>query len=118
MRFQFTHPIWLWALLVAVPWVVWLTVKSDVQVSPWRRWTSMAIRLLVLLALVFALAGIQWKRPQEGMNVFYLLDRSDSIPSPQQDAAREYVNKTSALKKKVDNAGVIIFGTDAAVEFM
>ncbi len=118
MRFQFTHPIWLLALLVAVPWVVWLAAKSDVQVSPWRRWTSMAIRLLVLLALVFALAGIQWKRPQEGMNVFYLLDRSDSIPSAQQEAARGYVNKTSALKKKVDNAGVIIFGTDASVEFM
>jgi len=34
------------------------------------------------------------------MNVFFVLDRSDSIPSPQQEAAKEYVNKGSKQKKK------------------
>ena len=76
MNFQFTNPNWLWTLLPAVPWLVWLSWKSDVQIGAWRRWTALVLRLLVVLALVLAMAGLQWKRPIEGMTVFYLLDRS------------------------------------------
>lgn len=116
MNFQFTHPWWLALLPVAAGWIGWLTWKTDVQVSPWRRWTALAVRSLVVLALVLALAGLQWLRPVEGMNVFFLLDRSDSVPAAQQDAAREYVNGAFARKKSIDRAGVLVFGTDAAVE--
>src|SRR6059036_12326 len=116
MNFQLTNPAWLWLLLIAVPWTVWLTVKSDVQISAWRRWTAFGLRLVIVLALILAIAGLQWKRPQEGMNVFFLLDRSDSIPPEQQEAARLYVSKASALKKPIDKAGVLAFGTDAAID--
>jgi hypothetical protein len=92
MRFQFTHPWMLSVLPLAVAWMVWLWVKSDVQISAWRRWISLVLRLLVTVAVCLALAGFQWLRPQEGLNVFYLLDRSDSIPSAQQEQARELVN--------------------------
>ncbi|MEY4385527.1 MAG: hypothetical protein RLY20_810 [Verrucomicrobiota bacterium] len=117
MNFHFTHPIWLFALVPALAWVVWLAVKSDVQTAKWRRWTSGTIRVLVLLAIVLAIAGIQWLRPIEGMNVFFLLDRSDSIPSAQQDAAKEQVNKFAAKMERVDKGGVIAFGSEAAIEF-
>jgi uncharacterized membrane protein len=50
------------------------------------------------------------------MNVFFLLDRSDSIPSVQQESARAYVTTASAEKKKNDNVGVLVFGTEAAIE--
>ncbi len=116
MNFQFTHPAWLAALLPAIAWVVWLTWKSDVQVSPWRRWTAFSVRLLVVLALILALAGLQWLRPVEGMNVFFVLDRSDSIPSAQQEAAREYVNEAVRSKKSMDQAGVLVFGSEAGIE--
>jgi len=110
MNFQFTNPGWLLLLLVAAPWTVWLTLRSDVQISAWRRWTAFGLRLVIVLALILAIAGLQWKRPQEGMNVFFLLDRSDSIPPEQQEAARLYVSKASALKKPIDKAGVLAFG--------
>jgi uncharacterized membrane protein len=116
MKFQFTHPIYLLLLIPALAWVIWFAWKSDVQVSAWRRWVGFGIRVTVLLALVFALAGFQWLRPLEGMNVFFALDRSDSIPSAQQDAARDYINKASKQKKKIDKGGVIVFGTDASIE--
>src|SRR5260221_5192396 len=116
MRFQFTHPLYLLLLLPAMAWVIWFAWKSDVQVSRWRRWMALGIRITVVSALVFAIAGLQWLRPLEGMNVFFLLDRSDSIPSPQQEAARDYVNKASKQKNKVDKAGVIIFGSEASIE--
>jgi uncharacterized membrane protein len=116
MNFQFTHPAWLLLLFAAVPWTVWLTLKSDVQVSGWRRWTAFGLRLVIVSALILAVAGLQWKRPQEGMNVFFLLDRSDSVPSAQQEAARAYVTRISQTKKKNDNVGVLVFGTEASIE--
>ena len=84
MHFQLTNPWWLLLLPAAGAWVIWLSWKSEVQVSPWRRWTAMGIRLVMVMALVLALAGLQWLRPLEGMNVFFVLDRSDSVPSSQQ----------------------------------
>jgi len=113
---RFTHPEFLWLLPVAWAWLVWLFWKSDVQIGAARRWTAFGIRLVVAGLLVIAIAGLQWLKPQEGMNVFFLLDRSDSIPSPQQEAARKFVNQTAAAKKKEDKAGVLVFGTEAAIE--
>ncbi len=116
MTFQFSNPVWLLALAPAAAWVLWLCWKSDVQIGAWRRWTALVLRLLVVLALCGAMAGLQWRKPQEGMTVFYMLDRSQSVPSPQQDAARTYVNQASKSKKANDTAGVLVFGAEAAIE--
>ncbi len=115
---QFSHPYWLLAALPALAWIVWLAWKTDVQIGAWRRWAALGLRTVICLALVFAIAGFQWLLPVEGMNVFFVLDRSDSIPSGQQDAAKGLVNQLAGLKKKDDKAGVIIFGTDASIDRM
>ncbi|MEW6161445.1 MAG: VWA domain-containing protein, partial [Verrucomicrobiota bacterium] len=117
MNFQFTNPYWLVLLPPALAWVVWLTWKSDVHIGPWRRWTALCVRVIIVSFLVLAAAGLQWLRPLEGMNLYFVLDRSDSIPSAQQEAARNYVNKASARKKSIDNVGVVVFGSDAGIEF-
>ncbi|MEO5804653.1 MAG: vWA domain-containing protein, partial [Verrucomicrobiota bacterium] len=116
MNFQFANPLFLLLLAPAMAWVIWLAWKSDVQISAWRRWTVFILRTLIVFALVLAIAGLQWKKPLEGMNVYFLLDRSDSVPSAQQEAARDLVNKFSTQKKKTDKAGVLVFGTDAGIE--
>src|ERR1051325_11599762 len=116
MTFQFTHPYYLLLLAPALGWVLWFAWKSDVQIGAWRRWTAVMIRIIVVTALVLAVAGLQWRRAVEGMNVFFVLDRSDSIPSAQQDAAKELVNRMAKQKHNVDKAGVIVFGTEASIE--
>jgi uncharacterized membrane protein len=116
LNFQFTHPLYLLLLAPALAWVIWFAVKSDVQVSEWRRWVSLAVRVIVLLCVIFAIAGLQWLLRVEGMNVFFLLDRSDSVPAPQQDTAKNFVNNITKQKNKVDKAGVIVFGTEASIE--
>ena len=118
MSFQFTHPYFLLALIPALAWVIWFAWKSDVQISHWRRWLALAIRILVLTAIVFAIAGLQWLRPLEGMNLFFVLDRSDSVPSGQQEAAEGLVYKMAGQKKAVDKAGLIVFGADASIDRM
>ena len=115
---QFSHPYWLLAALPALAWIFWLAWKTDVQIGAWRRWAALGLRTVICLALVFAIAGFQWLLPVEGMNVFFVLARSDSIPSGQQDAAKGLVNQLAGLKKKDDKAGVIIFGTDASIDRM
>jgi len=116
MHLQFTHPIYLLLLLPALAWVFWFALKSDVQVGAWRKWMALVVRLIVVVAIVFAIAGLQWLLPIEGMNVFFVLDRSDSVPAEQQETAKNYINATSKLKKNGDKGGVIVFGTDASIE--
>ena len=116
MPFQFTNPSWLLLLPLVVGWVVWLALQSDVQAGPARRWTALTLRLVIATALVLAIAGLQWRKPLEGMNVYFLLDRSDSVPSAQQERARELVNELAGDKKPVDRGGVVVFGNGAAIE--
>jgi uncharacterized membrane protein len=116
MNFQFTNPMWLLALPPALAWVVWLAWKSDVQTSRWRRWVSGLIRVVVVTLLVLAVAGIQWLKALEGMNVYFALDRSDSVPAAQQEAARKYVNEAFGRKKAPDKGGVLVFGTESSIE--
>jgi uncharacterized membrane protein len=116
MNLQFTQPLLLALLLPAAAWTLWLAWRSDVSLTPWRRWVSTLLRLVVILLLVAALAGMQWKQPQEGMNTFFLLDRSDSIPPAQQEQARDSANKWAKAKKLTDNAGFLVFGSEAALE--
>ncbi|HAB17298.1 MAG TPA: VWA domain-containing protein, partial [Verrucomicrobiota bacterium] len=116
MFLQFTHPEWLVLLLPAVAWTVWLAWKSDASLTPWRRWASFGLRLLIVLMLGLSIAGVQWKRPQDGMNIFFMLDRSDSVPSSQQEQVRDLANRWAKNKDERDKGGFLIFGTDAALE--
>ncbi|HTD67161.1 MAG TPA: VWA domain-containing protein [Candidatus Limnocylindria bacterium] len=116
MNFQFTHPAYLLALLPALAWVLWLFWKTDVQIGTFRRWVALVLRVVIVSALVLAIAGLQWKQPLEGVNVMFVLDRSDSIPSPQQEAAFKYAQRIAGEKKKEDRLGYLVFGSDAALE--
>lgn len=116
MPVTFTHPLWLWLLPPALAWTIWLVLRSEVGLAPWRRYCSAAVRIVALLLLVLGVAGIQWKKPVEGMNAFFLLDRSDSVPSSQQESSRSQANRWAKGAKKEDKAGYLIFGADAALE--
>lgn len=116
MSLHFAQPWWLLAFAVGCLWVLGLGVRSDAQLSRWRRWTVIGVRLLILGCLCGALAGAQWMTSQDGMNVFYLLDRSDSIPVGQQESAREWVQKSLESKGARDRAGVVLFGSQASIE--
>ena len=116
MSFQFTHPVWLLALIPALGWVVAVGWKTDVSLGQVRRWLTFVVRSVLTLAIVLALAGLQHRKPLDAMNVFFLLDRSDSIPSVQQETALRYVNDAVKRKETRDNAGVLVFASDAALE--
>ncbi|MDB6131187.1 MAG: putative rane protein, partial [Verrucomicrobiales bacterium] len=116
MKFYFSNPIWLWALIPVLGWVCWFGLRSSLSLSPWRKALSIALRIIIVLLALFALAGLQLQKPIEGMNTFYLLDRSQSVPFAQQEAARLMVIRQISQKKPNDKVGVVVFGADAAIE--
>src|SRR5262249_6834454 len=116
MHFRFTQPLFLLLLAPAFAWIIWLSLRSYAQLTPFRRWLAFGLRALVLLLLIFSLAGLQWLRQVEGMNTFFVLDRSESVPPTQQDTSRDFVNQMADKKKHEDKAGVIVFGTEASIE--
>jgi uncharacterized membrane protein len=116
MPFDFTHPLWLWLLPAAGVWTLWLAARSDAVLSPGRRRASSVLRLILITLTLLGLSGVRWRRPVEGMNTFFLLDRSDSVPSALQESARATANRWAREAEKSDKAGYLVFGTDAALE--
>ena len=96
MAFQWTHPHWLWLGLVAIPWMVWWHMRTDHVMAKWKRHLILALRLIITLLILLGLAGLQWLRPMEGMNVVYLLDRSESLSADQKQRALSYVSEDNA----------------------
>jgi len=116
MRFGFTDPIWLWLLLPAWGWTLWWHLRSDVALSPRRRAAALATRALITLLAILALAGFEWRKPLEGMNAFFLLDVSKSVPGEYQPQMLKYIQRVAADKEKADRAGIIVFGDGASIE--
>lgn len=117
MNIQFSNPAFLW-LLLAIPWIGMLGFRSDSSLGKWRLGCVCLLRICIFIALILAMAGLQWLSPQAGMNVVFLLDRSESISKEQQAAARQYVNAIAPLKRDSDRVGVLVFGGDAGIEQM
>ncbi|NUQ64244.1 MAG: VWA domain-containing protein [Pirellulales bacterium] len=108
---------WYLLLLLLVPMLWALSFRRMGVLGPWRRWFALGLRTLVMVLLIFALAGAQMVHTSDRLTVIYLLDQSLSIPAEQRRAMILYVN--AAIEKHrehLDRAGVIVFGRDAAIE--
>ncbi len=114
----FQYP-WYLVLLLLIPLVWWLGMKSLAGLGPWRRSIAIALRTAVMLLVIFAIAGIQWIWSSEKLTVIYLLDQSDSIPVAKRQLMFEYAIqsvKAHRHSERQDRAGLIVFGREAAIE--
>jgi Mg-chelatase subunit ChlD len=82
----------------------------------WRDWASLGLRLLILLLLVFSLAGAQVVRASDDVAVVFLIDASDSMGPEQAAAAETFVREAIADMPAHAQAAVILFGANALVE--
>ncbi len=110
----FTHPWFLLGLLSLLPlgWHAWH------QRQHWlpRDWTALVLRCLVLLALIFALAGASFSRATQRVAVVFLVDVSDSMSQTAQAAAQDWVQTAIADMPVDDQAAIVLFGANALVE--
>jgi hypothetical protein len=61
---------------------------------------------------------LQTNRSSRKLAVLFVLDRSDSVPPEQQAAALRFINQASEQMSANDSAGVVVFGSDALVEYL
>ncbi len=104
-------------VLVLVPWVVCFSFRRLPSFGIIRRLTAIALRTLVVMLLIMALAEVQMVRISDRMTVLYLVDESLSVPEDRRLAEARYVN--AAIRRHRhggDRAGVIVFGREAAIE--
>jgi Mg-chelatase subunit ChlD len=114
----FDRPAYL-GLLALIPVMWWLGRRSLGGLGRWRKGTALTLRSLVTLALVLALADVQYRRRNDQLTVVYLLDQSLSIPTATRQAMVDYVAesvKASPDRKLDDRYAVIAFGRDSAIE--
>jgi len=109
------YPNALWLLLLAVPIYLWAK-HSFSHLSGFQRVLSLAIRLIILVLLVLALAGARWSRPVDRMGVMFVMDVSDSIPADLRDDALARIAETIKDKPKDDLVGLVTVGKEGAIE--
>src|SRR5690554_6475080 len=115
MNIAFIYPQFLWLLLL-IPLTVVLGLVGRRGQTPRRLWFGLALRSLLLLFIVLALAGIQIRLPTDLLTTVFLLDVSDSIPPAEQDAGESFIRRAVNEMPAGDRAAVVVFGQDALVE--
>ncbi len=112
---SFITPILL-GLLLLLPLLWAVVLMTPRRLVPWRMWGSLALRSLILIALIFAVAGAQLVRPVQEVTTVFLVDASDSVSPAQRDQATRYIDQALAKMPAGDQAAVVVFGQNALVE--
>ncbi len=128
-----TQPWWL-LLLLLPPVIIYYSYRSLAGLGPVRRWIAIGLRCSLIVLLALALSEVRLRHQNESVTVFYVIDRSLSIPEEfdpgtNLDSTRidrrwerieKFVNDTvkyrGALHKN-DRAGLILFGRRPRLEF-
>lgn len=112
---EFAHPLNLGLLVLLIPvWALWQ--RSRAGMAPERRYLILAVRVVMVLALVLALAGPRARLNSDRMTVLFLVDRSLSTRSASDDFARRYIERALPRVGPRDRVGVIVFGRNAGLE--
>ena len=118
MSVSFIYPAYLWLLLL-IPITLGLGLIGRPTGNPLRRWSSLLLRVIVLLAIILALAGIQLRLNSNLLTTVFVLDGSDSISPDQQAYGEQFIKEAIASMnsaKGENQAAIILFGEDALVD--
>ncbi|MEY3025338.1 MAG: hypothetical protein RLZZ238_235 [Planctomycetota bacterium] len=112
---HFERPIFLVLLLLLVPVFVlaWRSRRSE---EPWKWWSSLVLRTLVIVLLVGAIAQPNFVRRGEALTTVFVLDRSSSIPSQLLEQSRDFAQALVEGKREPDDrVAAVTVGREAEV---
>ncbi len=104
------------ALAAVLPWIWWLHHAGGGGLSRGRALAALIIRFLLVGTFILLLAEPRAVRKSDTLAVVYALDVSDSMGAKVRDQALGWIMQTATVKPPKDEAGLVIFGNDAAVE--
>jgi uncharacterized membrane protein len=113
--FEITRPIFLWAgaLALALILLTWTVFRPPLP--PRRARVSLGIRVVIVLLLTGALAGVQVQSTPSAQSLMVAADLSASVQSAL-DTEASVVRRILQLRRGNDRAGVISFARDPQVE--
>ena len=88
--FELTRPAWLLGLAI-LPIVVYYFVRSLVDFARWQKGLTLACRVVIVLLLVLALAGLTLLRTTKDQFVVFAIDQSLSLGDDSRKAAEDYL---------------------------
>src|SRR4051794_11387055 len=95
LHLELTHPVRLIGLAAVVVLLLFFW-RSLVDFPRWQRGVSLAIRTVILVLLVLALAGLTLLRPTTEQFVVFAVDRSTSIGEESTRAADKFLEDAVA----------------------
>ena len=114
-QFGFEHPIYLWLLLLVLPMLL-LSLRTRRTRSRRRTAFSAVMRVILVLLLVFGIAGLTRKIEVNALGVVFVVDRSASVGEEGRRQAADFIASALEHKEADDMAGVVVFGDDALVD--
>ncbi|MBL8815054.1 MAG: VWA domain-containing protein [Planctomyces sp.] len=112
---EFLSP-WMLSLVVFTPWIWWMQAAGHAGMPRVRGAFAAFCRLAICGLLIFVLAEPRAVRTSDVVSVVYAVDVSDSV-NDYKNQALELVAGTSTEREGRDQAGLVVFGRTAAVEF-
>jgi len=112
---RFSAPLYLLLLIPVIAGLIYTWPRMRGMMKARKRF-AFVLRFLLMSSLVIALAGPESYRNNHGLCTIFLLDRSDSIRDNDRKAQEQFVKTAFKHLGTDDEAGVVVFGKDAAVE--
>ena len=112
---QLAHPAFL-LLGLPIAFFVGLALRRSLvgMESPQRR-ATLAVRTLLFLCLLLALAGLRWRRDSDALGVLFLVDASASISPEAAAQARHFVEQSVKSRGGSDAVGILGFAARTRV---
>ena len=102
-------------LLISLP-IIWTIGRPRFAFRKRRDWVSLILRTVIMLLLIFALAGLQIEQAVDKLAVVFLVDVSDSMGGTTQAAQLDYIRQALDNKPPDDEAAIVLFGENAVPE--
>ncbi len=113
VRFTWMPAFW---FLLAAPWVWWMHFAGWSGLAGWRAGLALLSRLMLVGVFAALLAEPRAVRKSDVLSLVYALDVSDSMGEKISDKSLAWVLESVKKKPEKDEAGLVVFGRDAAVE--
>ena len=114
-KLTFTKP-WMFGWIAVSVWAWWMSLNGWSGLNRSRTIQALLVRLCLIGVFVCLLAEPRSVRTNDQVAVVYAVDISESIHPDQVSEGLKFVAKTVAEKNEGDEAGLIVFGSSAAVE--
>jgi uncharacterized membrane protein/Mg-chelatase subunit ChlD len=116
MGFSFEIPLALLLLIPAMVLTIALYLGARRRLGAGRRRLAVIVRTVLLVALVFALAGFRIVLPVDRLATVFVVDLSDSVGNEGREDALAFLRETLDVIPEGDVAGIVAFGKEALVE--